>query len=266
MSQASIFGPSWQGSLSDLANIVYQIKRLKVFGRLLLRNSERLSIAHLYFRAGKLVHIAGNRGDARAILNELQEWTQGAIRFDRGITTADVTLNDEYGHILEGVLMNLQRSGVVTVPILPRVIESGMVGPSETLQTLTPREWRILIEATRRVSLAVAYVVGPREAVRVLQNILNECVATFPAFTDLKVAPSGYLAIVEHSSFDRMARADILKGFTTLITICQHCCVPLLGEKEASKLIIQALQDISPALINVGVLRIDDRSFSSNGP
>ena len=99
-----MFGSSWQGSLADLANIVYQIKCQRVFGRLSLRNTERLSIAHCYFRAGKMVHIAGNRGDARAILSELQQWNQGFVRFDRGVTTKEVTLNDEHEKFLEEAL------------------------------------------------------------------------------------------------------------------------------------------------------------------
>ena len=57
MSEMSLGGATWQGSLRDLANMVYQIKRMRAFGRLSLRNTERRSVAHLYFRAGKLVHM-----------------------------------------------------------------------------------------------------------------------------------------------------------------------------------------------------------------
>lgn len=261
MSQAS--SSSWQGSLSDLANLVYQIKRLRVFGRLLLRNSERLSIAQLYFRAGKLVHIAGNRGDAHAILSELQEWTQGFIRFDRGVTTSEVTLNDMHERVLEQVLMNLQRNGVVHAPALPRVIEGDLISSSKTKQLLTPAEWRILAEAARRVSQAVAHLVGPNKAIKVLQDILKDCSAAFPAFIGIRIAPTGYLVLENPSNLDQMPREDILEGFTALITTCQYFCSPLIGEREAHKLIVQALQGIGPSVANLGIFRVNDRLLAS---
>lgn len=261
MSQASL--SSWQGSLSDLANLVYQIKRLRVFGRLLLRNSERLSIAQLYFRAGKLVHMVGNRGDAPAILSELQEWTQGFIRFDRGITTNDVTLTEMHERMLEQTLMNMQRSGVVLAPALPRVVEGDLIASSKTRQLLTPGEWHVLVEATRRVSQAVARLVGPREAIRVLRDILRDCSAAFPAFVDLKIAPTGYLMLENTAHLDRMVREEVLEGFTALITTCQYFCSPMIGEREAHKLMIQALQGIGPSVANLGILRVNDRLLAS---
>ncbi len=257
MSQARI--SSWQGSLNDLANLVYQIKRLRVFGRLLLRNSERLSIAQLYFRAGKLVHIVGNRGDARAILAELQEWTQGFIRFDRGVTTGEVTLNDMHERILEQALMNLQRSGVVQPPALPRVVEGDLVSSSKVKQLLTPAEWRVLAEAARRVSQAVAYLVGPKKAIRVLQDILKDCSTTFPAFVGIRIAPTGYLLLENPANLDQMPREDVLDGFTALITTCQYFCSPIVGEREAHQLMIQALQGIGPSVANLGIFRVNDR-------
>ena len=57
MTQSQSYGPSWQGTLRDLANIVTMIRRSRAFGRLTLRNEEQLGVAHFYFHAGKLVHI-----------------------------------------------------------------------------------------------------------------------------------------------------------------------------------------------------------------
>lgn len=261
MAQSSL--SSWQGSLGDLANLVYQIKRLRVFGRLLLRNSERLSIAQLYFRAGKLVHIAGNKGDARAILSELQEWTQGFIRFDRGVITDEVTLNDMHERILEQVLMNLQRNGVVQAPTLPRVVEGELVAPAKTKQLLTPAEWRILAEATQRVSQAVAHLVGPKRAIKVLQDIVKECSAAFPAFVGMRIAPPGYLLLAHPSNLDQMPREDILEVVTALFMACQSFCSRLIGEREAHNLIMQALQGIGPSVANLGIFRVNDRLLSS---
>jgi len=63
--------------------MIQHIQRIRAFGRLTLRSTERMSIAHFYFRAGKLVHIAGNHGDARGVLQELREWRSGFVRFER---------------------------------------------------------------------------------------------------------------------------------------------------------------------------------------
>lgn len=259
-----MFGSSWQGSLADLANIVYQIKSQRAFGRLSLRNTERLSIAHCYFRAGQLVHIAGNRGDARAILSELQQWNQGVIRFDRGVTTKEATLNDEHEKFLEQALKTLYNRGViVALAFRPRVIESSLIASQDVKQLISPLEWQILVEATRRVSLAVAHLVGPKEALHVLQDVLDDCSSSFPAFASLKIASSGYLQVVDRSGLDRMSREELLEGFSALIAICQYFCSPIIGEKEAHQLIIQALQDLGPALVSLGVFRVDNGLLTS---
>jgi hypothetical protein len=262
VAQTSLIGSSWQGSLSDLAHVVKQIKHSRAFGRLSLRNSERFSIAHFYFRAGRLVHVVGNRGDYRAILSELQAWTRGVIRFERGVTTVDVTLNEEHEQLLTDTLMYLQSRGVVMVPATPQIVESHVVVSPEAKQLVAPGEWRVLVEATRRVSLAVAHLVGPREALKVLQDILDDCSSAFPAFTCLKIAPSGYLQVTDRSQLDHMSREEVLEGFTALIATCQYFCSPIIGEREAHRLIVQALQDICPTLVNMGVFRVDTNLLS----
>ncbi len=271
MSQASLFGSAWQGSLNDLATVVQHIRRSRAFGRLSLRNLEQLSIAHLYFRAGKLIHVVGHRGNARTILIELQNWKRAVIRFDRGVATADITLNDEYEQLLTDVLANLQQRGLVVIPRAPtppvnsRIIESDLIATSEARQLIAPWEWQVLIEGTRRVSLAVARIVGPKEAFAVLEDILEDCAASFPAFASLRIAPSGYLHIADRSQLDHMSREDLLEGFAALIAICQHFCSPIVGEKNAHKLMLQSLQELGPTLVSLGVFRVDNRLlFSTN--
>ena len=263
MPQTSPFGFAWQGSLRDLANIVQQIRRMRAFGRLSLRNTERLSIAHLYFRAGKLVHIVGSRGDAAAILQDLQTWSRGHLRFDRGVTVDEVTVSSESEKHLDDVLINLHRRGFVMLPHLPRVIDSNVIPASDVRQLIAPWEWQVLVEGTRRVSLAVAHLVGPGEALTVLRDILDDCSSAFPAFASLQIASSGYLQVVDRSHLDRMSRENLLEGFTALIATCQYFCSPIIGDKEAHRLIIQALQDVGPTLISLGVFQIDTRLLAS---
>lgn len=259
---------SWQGSLGDFAQVVLYIRRTHAFGRLSLRCKERLSIAHLYFRMGKLVHIVGNHGDMQHILMELQEWNTGSLRFDRGMGTDVVTTGQEYENLLDGVLSRLRLRGVITMQQPEqeptRVIEGDLISTHGVKQLITPAEWRVLLEGTRRVSLAVAHLVGPQEALEVLCDIIDDCASDFPAFKGLRVEPSGYLQVVDKSQLDRLPREDLLSGFAALIAICEYFCIPIVGEVNAHSLLIQALRDIAPALASLGVFRLDNTQLTKH--
>jgi hypothetical protein len=262
--QASLFGPSWQGSLQDLANIVQQVRRMRTFGRLTLRNTEHFSIVHLYFRAGKLAQIVGNRGDAHAILHELRAWKHAFLRFDRGMTTDDEAIGSEYEQLFDEALMHLHQQGLVVLPAVPKMIDSHIVAVDEGKRLIAPWEWQVLIEGTRRVSLAVARLVGPEQTFRVMQTILSECAATFPAFASVQIAPDGCLQVVDRAFLDRMLREDLFKGFTALIISCQHFCTPVLGTRDAHRLIVQALKEIGPVLETMGVFQVDTQILSGH--
>ncbi|MBV9710731.1 MAG: hypothetical protein JO011_07455, partial [Ktedonobacteraceae bacterium] len=231
-------------------------------GRLTLRNKELFSIVHLYFRAGKLAQVVGNRGDARFILNELREWKHAFIHFDRGIATDDEFLGSEYEQLLDEVLVHLHRQGLVTLPQLPKIIDSNIVAVDEGKQLIAPWEWQVLIEGTRRVSLVVARLVGPKQGVKVLRNILDDCASTFPAFASLQIASDGYLQVIDRSFLDRMSREALFDGFTALITSCQHFCSPIIGAREAHHLIVRALKEVAPILESMGVFQVDNHVFS----
>lgn len=264
MPQSGLPGSLWQGPLRDLALIVYQVRRVRAFGRLTIRNTERLSISHLYFRAGKLVHCIGNRGDIRSTLQELQAWTQGMVRFERGAITRDVTLNETHERLFEETLQRLHRSGVIQMPTVPCVVEGTAVTVSETQALLTPLEWRILIEGTRRVALVIARLVGSQEALAVLRDILDDLSTAFPLFAHLQFSPAGYLQLADQTLLDRYPRNELLEGFSALIETCFYFCAPLVGEREAHTLTMQALHELAPALSGLGVLRIE-RPLLSQG-
>ena len=250
---------SWQGSLWDLARIVTTIRRSRAFGRLTLRNSDRVSVAHLYFHSGRLVHIVSSSGDAEATLQDLQSWTHAAVRFERGATATGVSTTSEQEQRLDALLLHFQQLGLtaaVTTP--PRVVEGDVVSRTQGEQLLTSQEWRILIEGTRRVSLAVAHLIGPREALKVLRDILDDCSAAFPAFSTLQIASSGHLQITDTSQLDRMPRQELLEGFNALIATCQYFCAPIVGEADAHRLMIQAMGDLCSALISLGVFQVNN--------
>jgi hypothetical protein len=255
-------GSTWQGSLRDLAQIVNNIRRSRAFGRLTIRNTARLGIAHLYFRYGKLVHIVSSRGDANATLADLSTWIRATVRFERGISITNESISDEQEQLFDHMLLQLQMQGVVTTPTMPRVVEGGLIASSKAEQLMTPQEWRVLVEGTRRVSLGVAHLIGSQEALTVLRDILEDCSAAFPAFSGLQIAPSGYLRVADTSQLDRSPREEVLEGFAALIAICQHFCAPIIGERDAHKLIIQALGDVGPALVSLGVFQVDNELLS----
>ncbi len=265
MSQAHPYRTTWQGTLRDLAQIVAAIHRSRAFGRLTLRNEEALSVAHLYFYSGKLVHIVSNRGNASTTLNDLQQWTRASVRFVRGTPPTDRTVSEEQERAFDMLIVEWQRRGIVATPRIPRVVDGGVVSSRGAEQLIAPQEWRILVEGTRRISMAVAHLVGPAEGLSVLRDVLDDCSAAFPAFASLHIAPSGYLQITNTTHFDRVPRGEMLAGFAALFSICQYFCAPIIGESDAHRLMIQALGDVGPALVALGVFHID-RALLSGRP
>ncbi|HEU5381930.1 MAG TPA: DUF4388 domain-containing protein [Ktedonobacteraceae bacterium] len=254
----------WQGSLWDLTRIVTAIRRSHAFGRLTLRNSDRFGVAHLYFHGGRLVHVVGSSGEAEATLQDLQHWTHASVRFERGSPMAGATPNPEQERSFDAFLLHFQKSGLVATPPIARVVESDVIGKTLGEQILAPLEWRLLIEGTRRVSMAVARLIGPREALTVLRDILDDCSAAFPAFATLQIASSGHLQITDTSQLDCMSRKELLEGFNALFATCQYFCAPLVGEADAHRLIIQALGDLSTALISLGVFQVNNELLANN--
>lgn len=257
MTQFQSYGPSWQGTLRDLAQIVAIIRRSRAFGRLTVRNQEWLGVAHFYFQAGKLVHIISNRGDASATLRDVLTWTRASVRFVRGMPPAGVAITEEQEQHFDAFIQLLQKRGIAAAPPAPRVVEGAVVATGATEQLITPHEWRVLVEGTRRVSLAVAHLVGPVEAMHVLRDILDDCSAAFPAFTSLLIAPTGYLHVSDTSKFDHIPRSELLEGFAALFSICQYFCAPIIGEADAHRLIIQSLGNVVPTLVSLGAFQID---------
>jgi hypothetical protein len=128
---------------------------------------------------------------------------------------------------------------------------------------ISPVEWRVLVEGIRRASLAVTQLVGPRKAFQVLRAILANRATSLPAFFNLTIAPSGYLQVMEPPQLDRISRDDLIAGFAALMAICQHFCTPLVGEKEAHLLMVQALRELTSPLISLGVFRMDHLLLTS---
>ncbi len=301
--------------------MVNAMRRSWACGRLTLRSTTHVGLAHLYFRGGKVVHIVSNSGDADATLADLLHWTHAVVRFERGIATSSQNVSIEHERMFNDLLLQLQRRNGVPMPadaqslsprqgdrvptrprmtqppderqrrtpprgregfetrsasfaegpygtrITPplerphaasypqrqRVVDSHIIAAAGAEQLITPMEWRILVEGIRRASMAVAQLVGPQEAMSVLRDILDDFSSAFPALSCLQLAPGGYLQVVRTAQLDRIPRLEVIKGFAALIATCQHFCSPIIGEENARRLIMQALNGIGPALASLGV-------------
>jgi len=285
-------GSPWRGSLRDLTQIVNDIRRLRAFGRLTLRSTTHIGLAHLYFRGGKLVHIVSNSGDASATLADLQHWTRAAVRFERGIPEGKQNASSEHERIFDNLLLYLQRRSLAPVsegprstpvsksprvftlpespPVAPiperpraaraperaRIIESQVSTTPGAERLITPQEWYILVESVRRVSQAVAQLVGPQEAISVLRDILEDFSSAFPALSSLHVASGGYLQVVRTAQLDYIPRRKVIEGFAALLATCRHFCTPIIGEESSRRLLVRALGDVGPALVNLGIYNI----------
>jgi hypothetical protein len=190
-------------------------------------------------------------------LNDLRQWTRASVRFVRGTPPTDRTVGDEQERDFDALIFEWQQRGIVATPRAPRVVDGGVVTTHEAEQLITPQEWRVLVEGTRRVSMAVAHLVGPVEALSVLRDVLDDCSTAFPTFASLQIAPSGYLQITNTAHFDRIPRGELLDGFAALFSICQYFCAPIIGDSDAHRLMIQSLGDVGPALVALGVFHID---------
>src|SRR5579859_1844286 len=126
------FSLSWRGTLRDLATITRNIRRTRAQGRLTIRNTARLGVAHLYFRGGDLMHVVGNHLDAKATFADLRTWSKATVRFERGVLAHNEGNIEEYEQLLDDVLLQLRVRGITLPPEHAPVVESHLVTASQS--------------------------------------------------------------------------------------------------------------------------------------
>src|SRR5215472_14188970 len=85
--------------------------------RLVLRNTERFGVIHLYFERGRLVQVQGHKENPIKSFADLATWNQGTLRQDElstGIDNAGV--NPLLDQALDSTLQQLESRGVVQPP------------------------------------------------------------------------------------------------------------------------------------------------------
>lgn len=130
--------------LSELSGLVAAIRANGRTVRLVVRNVDRLGLLHLYFGAGRLVHVEGHAGSAPMALRDLATWFHGAIRLDAVAAPISPSGSaDALEGYLDLALKELEMRGVV-YPAPPSVVQPSSPrmptpsGPPRGAQGLPP--------------------------------------------------------------------------------------------------------------------------------
>lgn len=155
--------------LAEVTLALIHIWHTRASGRLSIRNGERFGLAHLYFNEARLVHVAGDKREAEAVLNDLLTWLKGNVRFDPAMTVNYESVNWQQAQIFTRWLAFLEvRGGMHDIPrarldgltqsltahlpkqpiVLPDVVEHYEEYNKEALA----RQWQRLGEGVDRVN------------------------------------------------------------------------------------------------------------------
>jgi len=61
---------------------------------------------------------------------------------------------------------------------------------------------------------------------------------------------------VRTAQLDYIPRRKVIEGFAALLATCRHFCTPIIGEENSRRLLVHALGDVGPALVNLGIYNI----------
>ena len=107
--------------LSALAGVVASTRARGLVARLVVRNSERFGLVHLYFDQGRLVHVEGHLGDPVRSLGDLGGWQQGSVRQDAAAFTGQTVIFDpRLDMALSTALRRLVERGASAPPVTPK--------------------------------------------------------------------------------------------------------------------------------------------------
>ena len=113
------------GFLAEVTLALLYIRDTRATGRISIRNAERFGLAHLYFNAARLIHIAGDKRSGEAILNDLLTWSRGSVRFDAALLVNYETVTWQQAQIFARWLAFLEMRGAMHG--IPRARLNGFV-------------------------------------------------------------------------------------------------------------------------------------------
>lgn len=101
------------GFLAEVTLALLYIRDARATGRLSIRNAERFGLAHLYFNAARLIHVAGDKRDGETILNDLLTWSRGSVRLDAALLVNYETVTWQQAQIFARWLAFLEMRGAM---------------------------------------------------------------------------------------------------------------------------------------------------------
>ena len=103
--------------LARLATLVTAVRRSGRPTRVVIRNTDRVGLVHLYFSGGQLVQVTGHRGNGIVNLGDVATWVNGELRTDDvQQTQTDEASVLEFEAAFDDMLRQLAARGVVTLP------------------------------------------------------------------------------------------------------------------------------------------------------
>lgn len=274
--------------LTELASLIAMVRAQQRVVRLVLRNTDRFGLIHLYFAQGHLIHVEGHSSSPAASLLDLGTWRQGAIRVDRiealppGPGNAP-ELEAALAHAVaeleaRGAVYpapparapyNYQReggpapgiAGVAGLPALEPVAaakgiaahRAGQPGRNGREDRLTDPQWQLLAIAVRQVTEHAGQILGDQVADELLREALAWSAQRSVFLSGIEVDETGWLRAREAGYATRYSTFDGAEAIAALLTDFEARCAQLVGVRRAQRLIAAAVAPLRPSLEQIGI-------------
>jgi hypothetical protein len=277
--------------LRELAGLIAAVRAQGRAVRIVLRNTDRFGLIHLYFAQGQLIHAEGHGGSPAASLADLETWRQGAIRVDQiDELPAGSGEAPALDAALARALAELEARGVVNpappaqmphafprahgpgpgvagVAGLPALDPgAGAAGPDGWAQSsagqpvhqgeedrLTDPQWQLLAIAVRQVTEHASQILGGQVTDELLREALAQSAQRSDFLSGIEVDETGWLRAREAGYATRFSKFEGAEATAALLTSFEARCAQLMGSRRARQLIATAVAPLRPSLQQIGI-------------
>lgn len=278
--------------LKALAEAVAAIRARGLAARLVVRNTERFGLLHLYFEQKRLAHVAGHLGDPLRSLADLSSWQSGSIRQDSTVFTGPTVVFDpRLDTALDNAVGELVARSIVTpaaTPVAaaqspgtpprswppaskPHSIGTGGLPPlgraataarAESIgqatglaqrERLTTPQWQLVALVVRQMVEKMGQIVGDEMAESLLRLSLAHSSRSNPVLHDLEVEPYGWLKETQDVAMTVQAAEDVAEGIAALLTNYELRCASLIGKQQAHDILASTAEPFRAALAQIGL-------------
>lgn len=279
--------------LSALAKIVTATRGRGLVARVVVRNSERFGLVHLYFEQGHLIHVEGHLGDPLRSLSDLSTWQKGSVRRDSAVFAGEtVVLDPRLDAALDDALRTLAARGVAEAPgsgglppvsppplspsrprrssSQPQAAGTGGLPPlSRAAATqpdtagaatgiaqrvrLTTPQWQLVALVVRQMVEKVDQLAGAAMAESLLRQSLAHAARSNPLLHDLDVESYGWLKETQEAAMTIYAAEDVAEAMAALLTNFELRSASLIGKDRAHHVIASTAEPYRAALAQMGL-------------